>query len=245
MLPRARTLIPLVLPLLFGLGADAAAQVGRLGGTVAYATPGQPAARGVRVVAVGNGQGETRTDGNGNFVLVLRPGSYRVVAQAPGYSTYGVVSGYVRAYTDSFITPNPLYLVRGSNSMAGPMLSHTATQDGRAPTEGQNGFTLDTAGQNRGAKKFRGSVKYKDNGRGVVDARVVAIGIGHNGQGETKTIGNGNFELVLPEGKYSIVVQGVARYSQEHNVRGDVKANGESFIDPNPIYLIPTPPPRR
>ena len=115
MLPRMRVILLLGLPLLFSLGVDVSAQVGRLAGTVAYSTSPRPTvARGVTVVAVdGNRQSwQTRTDNNGNFILALRVGTYRVFAQGTlGYTTYGVVEGYVRANADNTITPNPLFLV--------------------------------------------------------------------------------------------------------------------------------------
>src|SRR5215218_2708353 len=166
MLQRMRVTLLLGLPLFFSLGVDAAAQVGRLVGTVAYATSPRPTvARGVTVFAVdGNRQAwQARTDNNGNFGMVLRAGTYRVIAQgAPGYTTYGEVRGYVRANTDSFITPNPLFLVpstsrRSDNLTLDTALSLTATWRERTTTAQSINFTLMTAAQ-RGQGNLLGQV---------------------------------------------------------------------------------------
>lgn len=247
MLPRVRTILLLGLLLLLGLGIDAAAQVGRLAGTVAYATPGRPtAAIGVRVVAVGDyGQWETRTDGNGNFVMALREGRYRVVAQGlPGSTTYGNVWGYVRANMDSIIIPNPLFLVstRSSSGMPPSTLSQMTTWLERTPTAQQNKLALEMAAPHLAVGRLFGTVMYKDTSKTAKGATVVAIT--NYGQWETKTDGNGNFGMVLPEGSYRIVAQGSPDSTTLGNVWGYVKANVDSFIIPNPLFLVPLPPPR-
>jgi hypothetical protein len=171
MLPRVRIMLLIVLPcLFFSLGIDAIAQVGRLAGTVAYAAPGvRPVvASGVRVVVISDyTQLETRTDSNGNFELALRAANYRVVAQgAPGYVTYGPVWGYVRANTNSVITPNPLFLVPQSTRMSDGItnlpLSYTAIWNKRALMAGQNNLTLETAARNSSNGKLSGNVRYKN-----------------------------------------------------------------------------------
>lgn len=258
MLPRMRVALLLGLPLLFSLGVDAAAQVGRLGGTVAYATSPRPTvARGVTVVAVdGNRQAwQARTDNNGNFVLALRAGNYRVFAQGmAGYTTYGEVRGYVKANTDSFITPNPLFLVRSSsrssdNLTLSSALSQTASWRGRTSTAQPNNVTFVTAAQGGGNGRLSGQVLYRDsNGpaRGVV---VVAVD-GNRQSWQTRTDGNGNFVLPLREGSYRIFARGAAGYTMYGNVRGYVRADTDSTITPNPLYLVaerrptPTPTPR-
>jgi len=213
MLPRLRVTLLLALPLLFGLGVDAAAQVGRLGGTVAYATSPRPTvARGVTVVAVDSSRQawQTRTDNNGNFTLTLRVGSYRVFAQGiAGYTTYGEVKGYVRANLDSVITPNPLFLVRASSRSSdsltpSPALSYTAAWRGRTATAPPNHFTFVLAAQGSGSNgRLFGQVLYRDtNGpaRGVTVAAVDG-----NGQSwQTRTDGNGNFMLALRPGNYRV-----------------------------------------
>src|ERR1044072_6796742 len=257
MLPRMKVALLLGLPLLFSLGVNARAQVGRLAGTVAYATPGRPTvAKGVTVVAVdANRQAwQNRTDGNGNFVMALRAGTYRVVAQGlPGYTTYGVVQGYVRANTDSYITPNPLCLVRASsgnseNLMPGPVLSQTATWRGRTSSAQPSYFILMIAAQSNGNGRLFGQVVYQDSN---VPARgVTVIAVDANRQSwQTRTDGNGNFGLALREGNYRIVARG-AGYITNGNVRGYVRANADSYITPNPLFLVaerrptPTPTPR-
>jgi hypothetical protein len=236
MLPRVKfMLLPAVLPcLLFFMAVDAAAQNGRLLGTVAVAYPGRypVAARGVRVIAAGGyAQAETRTDGNGNFALILRPGTYRVLAQASGYSLLRESAGYVRAYTDSVISPNPLYLVPSRSTdpmvLSGPTAAH------------QNVLTLDVAAQNNYTGELRGHVRYKDTDTPARGVRVVAMG--SYAQGETRTDNNGNFALLLRAGVYRVVVQGQG-YMQGW-AQGRVRPNAESEIMPNPIYLVPLPPP--
>jgi hypothetical protein len=256
MLPRMRVALLLGLPLLFSLGVDAAAQVGRLGGTVAYASPGRPTvARGVTVVAVdANRQAwQTRTDGNGNFVLALRAGVYRVVAQGmAGYTTYGVVQGYVRANADSLITPNPLFLVRSTsrgydNLTPGPSLSLTATWRGRTSTAQPNNFTLMLTAQGSGNGRLFGQVVYQNGPAGGVT--VFAVDVNRQAW-QTRTDGNGNFVLALRAGVYRIVAQAPPGYVTSGGARGYVRANDDSVIAPNPLLLMPerrptpTPTPR-
>lgn len=242
MLPRVRTVLLLGLPLLFSLGGDAAAQVGRLGGTVAYATPVHPTvAVDVRVVAVDDyGQAwETRTDGNGVFVMVLREGRYRVVAQGtPGYVTYGEVWGYVRTKTDSVITPNPLLLVPLPRSSS-PALSRTTTLHERTPTVQQDKFALEMAALG-GYGSLTGNVIYMDTNRPARGVTVVAVDDKQQSWQKT-TDDNGKFVLVLPEGKYRVVAQGASGYVTYGNVWGYVRAGAESEITPNPLPLGPQP----
>jgi hypothetical protein len=243
--------------LLFSLGVDAAAQVGRLAGTVAYATSPRPTvARGVTVVAVDSNRQswQTRTDNNGNFILALRVGTYRVFAQGTlGYTTYGVVQGYVRANTDSIITPNPLFLVRSSsrssdNLTPDPVLIQTATWRGRTPTAQPINFTLLTAAQRGGNGTLSGQVMYQDlNGtRKAGGVTVVAVD-GNRQSWQTRTGGNGNFVLPLPEGNYRVFAQGALGYTTSGEVWGKVRANTNSTTTPNPLYLVterrPTPTP--
>lgn len=248
MLPRVRTILLLVLPLLFSLGGDASAQVGRLLGTVAYATPVRPiVAVGVRVVAVDDyGQAwETRTDGNGIFVMILREGRYRVVAQgAPGYITYGEVWGYVRTGVDSVIIPNPLFLVqaRSSDSMTSLALSQMATWRERAPTVQQHNFALEMAAQG-GFGTLSGNVIYKDTKKAAVGVEVVIVN-DYGQQTEAKTLDGGIFVLGLPKGRYRIVVKSVSNYVQEKDVWGCVEAHTNSIINPNPLVLVPPPTPK-
>jgi hypothetical protein len=251
-----RVTLLLGLPLLLGLGVDAAAQVGRLNGTVAYASSPRPTvARGVTVVAVdGNRQAwQTRTDNNGNFVLALRAGSYRVFAQGlAGYTTYGEVRGYVKANADSTITPNPLFLVRPSfkssdNLTPRPALSQTATWRGHTWTAQPNNFTLVTAAQDGGNGRLSGKVVYRDSNEPARGVTVVAVD-GNRQSRQTRTDGNGNFVLALRAGSYRVFAQGLAGYTMQGNVRGHVRADADSTITPNPLYLVaerrPTPTPR-
>lgn len=212
MIQRVRTVLLLGLPLFFSLSSDTAAQVGRLFGTVAYATPVQPTpARGVRVVAVNNyGQWETRTDNDGNFMMTLRAGSYRMLAQgAPGYVTYGDVWGHVRANSDSYITPNPLFLViprQSTNMSIGPMSGQTTAGLEHILKVQQSNITLGLATQNRSYGRLHGSIKYKDTNKPARDAKdVKVVAVDAQGQWwETKTDNYGNFELDLPAGDYKI-----------------------------------------
>lgn len=245
MLPHVRIVLLLVLPLLFSLGSDASAQVGRLFGTVAYATPGQPTpARGVRVVAVNAyGQWEARTDSNGNFVMLLPAGSYRIVAQgALGYTTYGTVMGYVRANADNIITPNPLFLVpsRSSGYMTGIALSQMVNWREHTSTVQQNNLTLEITAQRQGVGRLLGNVTYGD-AKVAKGVRVVAVS--NYGQWETRTGDEGNFVMVLPEGNYNIVAQGLPGYITRGTVTGYVRANTDSSITPNPLFLVPEPKP--
>jgi hypothetical protein len=253
MLPRVRTILLFGLPLLFISGVDAAAQAGRLVGTVAYATPIRPTpARGVRVVAVDDNRQawETRTDSNGNFGMLLRAGRYRILAEgAQGYITYGEVWGYVRANSNSIIIPNPLFLVppsRSSDSMMSPALSQTATGRESKPTVQQNNFTLEMAAHESGPGTLSGKVMYKDKNRNREAIGVTVVATDNNRQTWPTTTNNkGDFVLSLWEGTYTIVVQGAPGYFHEQPVWGYVRANTPSVITPNPIYLMPLPPPRR
>jgi hypothetical protein len=252
MLPRVRTILLLVLPLLFSLGGDASAQVGRLLGTVAYATPLRPTpAAGVRVVAVDDyGQAwETRTDGNGIFVMILREGRYRVVAQgAPGYITYGEVWGYVRTGVDSVITPNPLFLVeaRSSNNMTSPALSQMMTGRESTSTAQQKNFMFEMAVHYLGVGKLFGTIIYKDIKKPAGGVIVVAVEDGIGQRHEVQAVGNGYFEFVsLRPGWYEIVTKGVGEYAHyvpEQPVWGYVRANTNSSISPNPLFLVPSAP---
>jgi hypothetical protein len=258
MLPRMRVTLLLGLPLLFSLGVDAAAQVGRLGGTVAYATSPRPTvARGVTVVALdANRQAwQTRTDNNGNFLMALRAGTYRVFAQGiAGYTTYGVVQGYVRPNADSVITPNPLFLVQSKarsfdNLTPGPALSLTATWRGHTSTAQPNNLTLMLTAQSSGNGRLFGQVVYQDSNGPARGVTVVAVDANRQAW-QTRTDGNGNFVLALREGTYRVVARSIAGYTMSGNVRGFVRANDDSVINPNPLLLVPerrptpTPTPR-
>jgi hypothetical protein len=247
-----RVTLLLGLPLLFSLGVDVSAQVGRLAGTVAYSTSPRPTvARGVTVVAVdGNRQSwQTRTDNNGNFILALRAGTYRVFAQgAPGYTTYGVVQGYVRANADSFITPNPLFLVpsssrRSDNLTPGPVLTQTATLRGRTPTAQPFNFTPVIAAQRGANGTLFGQVMYQDSNGTRKAGGVMVFMMDSNGQTwQTRTGGNGNFRLSLREGSYRVYAQGENGYTTYGEVQGYVRANADNTITPNPLLLVPTRP---
>lgn len=246
MLPRMRIMLLAGLPcLLFSLGVDAAAQAGRLGGTVAYAAPGAypVAARGVRVIAVGGyAQAETRTDNNGNFVLVLRAGEYSVAAQgAHGYVTHRESKGYVRAYTDSVITPNPIYLVPASRRLAGmtsPALSQTAVWSDRTKVAHQNGLTLDVAAQKGGTGRLDGRITIL-NGKVQEPARNFSVHAhGRYDSSETKTDSEGYFTTrAMRVGEYRIFVV-EKDYQQQIEAVGTVTAGQTNTVSPNPIRMI-------
>ncbi|HEX3144493.1 MAG TPA: hypothetical protein VHQ64_11025, partial [Pyrinomonadaceae bacterium] len=107
MLPQAKLLLAIVV-LVFTVAGNATAQAGRLFGTVLYSDSRAYAARGARVIAVGAYfRTETRTDGNGNFGLVLPAGTYQIYGQGVYPYTQRVnVYGYVRAGADTVISPN-------------------------------------------------------------------------------------------------------------------------------------------
>jgi hypothetical protein len=215
-------------------------------GTVAYAAPGtRPvAASGVRVIAVGGySQSETRTDNNGSFVLVLRPGSYRVVAQgALGYVQYQNVTGYVSANTNSYINPNPLFLVparRSSNSALDIPYSQVITWSESAivthEITAENNDTVDMG-------DLSGSVMYKQGNQPAIPARQVLVTA--KGPHRTRPVWtdeNGDFLIKsLPAGEYSISVQVLnhPRYQPETVVKGYVKSGSKSMVSPNPILLV-------
>jgi len=247
MLQRVRTILLLGLALLFSPGVDAAAQVGRLFGTVAYATPIRPTpARGVRVFAVdAYTQTEARTDSDGNFVMVLRAGNYRVVAMgAPGYITAGEVWGYVRANTDSIITPNPLFLVPASStgSMTSHTLSRMETPCERLRAERQNNFTLEATAQNGGRGKLCGRVVFGDNNKPAGGITVVLLDNKGEQHETPKTNNKGYFETNSWAGTYTVRVVEPSGYVQKQElICGNVRANTDSIITPNPIYLMPGP----
>lgn len=250
MLPRMKILLLVALPcLIFSLRVDAVGQVGRLVGTVAYTAPGsQPvAARGVRVIAAGSySQSETRTDNNGTFVMILRPGGYRIVAQgAYGFVQYQEVGGYVTANADSYINPNPLFLVpqsgRNSDSPRSPPLIQTAAMSVPAKGAHQNGLTFEIASENSDTGDtgdLLGTVKYK---QGYMPANNIEVwAIGNRERRPVKTDPNGNFAVrAISPGKYTICVVD-PNFKQEVAVVGYVvKGKNNSFISPNPILLLP------
>jgi len=211
------------LPCLFlCLAFDAVAQPGRLGGTVAYSAGAQAVvARNVRVIASGAyGGAETRTDNNGNFVLVLAAGTYQVMAfGAAGYTQYQQVMGYVRAYSDSIITPNPIFLVparyRSSDSMNQSVLIHTDAWNGDAKLAPESVVTLKIAAEKSGTGWLSGTVKIGNKNKGC-DAKSVAAGNfevklkGLYGVGGTqlRTKSDGKFVTEpLPAGPYKITVK--------------------------------------
>lgn len=244
MIPRTKILMLAALPcLLFGLGINAVAQAGRLAGTVAYVAPGARAvaAQGARVVAVGAySQSETRTDNNGNFVMVLRPGGYRILAQgAYGYVQYQEVSGNVRAGADSYITPNPIFLVpqRGRSSDGAPGNPYGQVVTRTEPSA----VTYEVATENACGDDpgdLYGSVRIKEGNQPAKDATVRAVGPSRSQPVPTGP--NGEFCIKsLPPGEYTIIV-GVrdSRYRPETIVKGYVKARGVSEVSPNPILLV-------
>lgn len=248
MLTRMRILLILGLPCLtFSLGIDAAAQVGRLAGTVAYAAPGYSSvvAKGVKVIVVGNyTQVETRTDNNGNFVLVLRAGDYSVYAQgAPGYIQYQEVRGYVRPNINSIINPNPLFLVpqsrRSSGSLTSLALSQAKDWSESAIAAYPKGLIFKIAG-NSTTGNLIGSVKYKQK----IDIPVPGVLVTAEGgrrKASVRTNLNGEFVMKsLPIGQYDISVEAPPRFKQEMKVVGEVvKGRNDNFVSPNPILLIP------
>lgn len=248
MRPRMRIMLLVALPcLLFSLSADAVAQVGRLAGTVAYYAPGaRPvAARGVRVIAVGSyARSETRTDNNGSFVLVLRAGGYNVVAQgAYGFVQVQEVRGYVAPNTDSYISPNPLYLVQGgrsSGSMTTLPLSRTATRNERETGEHQNGLTLEAAAENSdGAETgdLVGSVIYKQTNTPAYNVEVEAVG--PHGRRPARTGRNGVFVMKsIKVGRYEIYVRPPAGFKQEVVVIAYVVKGRNESVSPT-LMLIP------
>lgn len=261
MLSHARIRLLLTLPcLLVGLGFDAAAQAGRLAGTVAYSAPGAQAvaARNVTVIVSGAyARTQTRTDNNGNFVLVLAAGTYRVQAYgAAGYTQYQQVTGYVRAYADSIITPNPLFLVpsryRSSDSMTQPVLTHGDDWNAHATVAVQSRLTLEIAAQERGKGRLYGRVKIGGKNRTCQDNSVPAgyflvtlQGPYSSGGTQLRTSPNGTFVTEdLPPGTYTITVSSEKYPNYHHTTRnqGTVVAgmkNNLFRVLPDPICMIP------
>jgi hypothetical protein len=252
MLSHVRIRVLLTLPcLLIGLGSDVVAQAGRLGGTVAYSAPGARSvvARNVRVRASGAyGGAETRTDNNGNFVLVLAAGSYRVTAYgASGYTQYQQVTGYVRAYTDSIITPNPLFLVRASyrssDSLTHPVLTHRDAWNGHAIVAFQSSLTFEIAAEESGMGWLFGTVKIGDkkkgcqgNSRSAQNFKVTLQG-GYDDD-ELKTNSKGQFVTkALPRGTYTITV--TSKGFRDQPAQGTVTPSKANPVSPDPICMIP------
>jgi hypothetical protein len=149
--------------------------------------------------------------------------------------------GYVRPYTDSFIIPNPLFLVpaRSSVSLISLALSQTATWNEPATVAYQNGLTFEIAAHKDGAGRLLGTVVYEDKNSELepaAGARVVVAG--KYGRWETRTGNDGTFVLVLPAGDYSVYAQGDPRFVQVQPVVGYVRPYTDSLIVPDILYLV-------
>lgn len=229
MLPRVKILLLVGLPcLLVGLRVDAAAQSGRLFGNVAYYDQNrrQIPARGARAIAVGSyGKAEARTDNNGDFAMLLPAGTYKVYGQgANGYTQRVEVMGYVRAYTDTYIIPNPLVLVyagfRSSEALRSVPLSSTGTalSDATAP---QRGLAIEivTVGGIPGERSaqddfgfLRGIVVRRDQGRDLPVGQIYIKASGRYESQPGRTNQDGVFDLRLRSGTWRIYVPPIAGF---------------------------------
>jgi hypothetical protein len=182
--------------LLFTLSLTASAQNGRLFGNVAYVDSRAQPARGVRVIAVGSYlRSETRTDSYGNFAMVLPGGRYRILGQgAYPYSQRTEVTGYVRPYTDSYISPNPLVLEygRSRSSNEGPILS--AYSPDEANVQDDSGFV-------------NGRVVYWNQGQMAPAVGAYILAFGDNERSAARANRDGIFQLHLKAGTWRIGVQ--------------------------------------
>lgn len=240
MLPRVKILLLLGLPcLLLSLNAEAQAQSGRLAGTVVYYHRGQvvPAA-GARVLARGAYEAyETRTNGYGNFVMVLRAGAYDIRAYgAYGYSQRQQVVGYVGAGTDSVIAPNPLVLARdGAESMTSLRLSPTGTS---GEADGMAAPPINSPAVASANGRLRGTVMFMCDG--VLKPRLgIRLIFSGPDPTEARTNENGTFNLELQEGVWKVSAK-VPNYAQDREAVGIVTPGRDSVINPNTIIMRPT-----
>lgn len=233
--------------LLIGVEVDAAAQVGRLMGNVAYYGRDRRvfAARGARVVAVGSYvQSETRADAYGNFALMLRPGAYRVYAQGASGYALGQATGYVRANTNSYISPNPVLLMQQSAgnwdgmTSPGPVPASFSVEGVTAPPADSPNLA-GTSLQGRPGT-LSGRVMIRDDKGRVGPAKNRSVRIqGDYGKAEAQTGSQGDFiSPLLRPGQYEIIIVAEGLQQEPDRVIGLVRPGRNSPVLPNTIWLI-------